>query len=220
MSNMYKSRTKTMPSQQRSSFKGHKFQPSVDPPSFNTAPFWSYCVQFEDPFQAGVAYILKPSTVRARILTNLGIVGTAPNLVFRIRSIRIWAVASAQSESVSVTADISSLVPTVSDDVNPSAPRAVYYGIQARLQDSGTLNRPASVGFHYSVLDSTQVISANQSMSIMEYAAGGNGYLRILVNLELSFGGTAAPLGVFSGAPSAPPLAGNQVRVSPLYPSF
>lgn len=176
-------------------FQGRSYTPPYDPPMYLQAPWWNLTVNFEDPFQSGVAYSLTPGNVRGRVLSNLGITANAaPNFVFKIKKIAIWSVASASSASVALSARISSLVPTVSDDLNPTAPRSVYYGIQASLDDSGTLNKPAAVGWVYSMQDQCQIISPDQTFTLANYSAGGDGYIRILIDISFSFAGVAAPL--------------------------
>lgn len=175
-------------------FSGRIVTPRYDPPQVSLTPFYHKVLSFEDPFQSGVAYFLTPANVRARLAAEFGIpANSLPRLIFKCKSIFIWSVADATSASVSVSLDVSSLVPTVSDDASPTAPRSVFYGIAARLVDTGTLNRPAAVGYHWSQFNRSQLISADQTFSLCEYSAGGNGYLRIQLHIDFSFTGTAPP---------------------------
>lgn len=181
----------------RNLFTGHAFTPKSDPPMYKPAPWQDATVNFEDAFQSGVAYQLTPSNIRSRLLSNFGITqNAAPNFVFKMKQIAIWAVATlptATASDVSVLLEVSALSPTVSDDLQPTAPRAVYYGLQAKLVDTGTIQRPAAVGWRYSLADQSVNIYASQQMTICEYSAGGGGYLRILVNISYSFVGTSTP---------------------------
>jgi hypothetical protein len=121
-------------------------------------------------------------------------VNSVPNLVFKLKTIQIWSVADASSKSVSVSADVSSLSCTLSDDVSPTAPRAVYYGTAAKLVDTGSLNKPAAVGYKWSLADQNVIISPDQKFNIVAYSAGGNGYLRLQIHALISFCGVAPPV--------------------------
>jgi hypothetical protein len=182
-------------------FVGRRFSPGYDPPPYNKTPEYNLVVPFEDPYSAGTAYFLGPANVRARVLQMFGITAnSAPNLVFRMKRFRMWAVADASSASVALDCDLSSPRPTVSDDASPSAPRAVYYGKVANLVDTGTLNKPAAVGWTYSLADQSQIISPDQTFYLAQYSAGGNGFIRILVDIAFSFSGVMAPPTVAAAA--------------------
>lgn len=176
-------------------YRGHVFTPSELPPMRVVAPWYHLVIPFEDEYQEGTSYLLNPGTIRARICNLFSLqVNSVPNLVFKLRSIQIWAVADAQSQSVSVSADVSSLSCTISDDVAPTAPRAVYYGTVAKLVSTGTLNKPAAVGYKWSLADQNVIISPDQKFNIVSYSSGGNGYLRIQINAMFSFCGVAPPV--------------------------
>lgn len=175
-------------------FSGRIVRPSYDPPVFNKTPWFRVTLQFEDAYQAGYAYQLTPKNIRSRLGNQFGIpVNAMPELIFSLRSVFVWAIADAQSKSVSLELDVSSLVPSVSDDASPTAPRSVYYGNNVKLIDCGTLNKPAAVGYHYSASDRAMKMSTEQQMTLLQYAAGGNGYLRMHLHVALCFAGVSPP---------------------------
>jgi len=175
--------------------RGTIFTPSEIPPMRLVAPWYDIVLPFEDAFQAGVSYLVTPNILRSRICSMFSLqVNAVPNLVFKLRSVAIWSVADASSASVSVSADVSSLTCTVSDDISPTAPRGVYYGVAAKLVSTGSLNKPATVGFKWSLTDQNVIISPDQHFNILAYSAGGNGYLRVQVRASFSFCGVTPPV--------------------------
>jgi len=175
-------------------FRGTIITPTMDPPQINKTPWYRVTLLFEDAYSAGTAYQLLPNNIKTRLGNQFGIpANSMPELVFKMRSVFVWSVADATSQSVSVEVDISSLVPTVSDNANPTAPRAVFYGTNVKLVDTGTLNKPAAVGYKYSLQDRSVIISTSQSFALMQYAAGGGGYLRLQLHILFSFAGDATP---------------------------
>lgn len=179
----------------RNPFIGNKLtRLPVEPPQFNEAPMYSLTIEIRKPYEASTGYNLTPAIIAQRVRAQFGGI-TGGSMVMRIKSIQIYAIADATSVAAEVNADISNLSPQLDDNVSPSAPIGVYYGIACKLKDVGTLNRPAKIGWTWSAQDKHRIISESADFEIANWAVAGTATSILRCQIDFGYAGAAAPQG-------------------------
>lgn len=166
----------------------------VEPPQFNETPTYALTIEIREPYKAQTAYNLTPKILANTIRSQFkGVTGGSINI--KLVQFGLWAVADATSIAPEVNADVSCLSPSVDDNVSPTAPVGVFYGLAKRLRDTGTLNRPAKVGYKWSQADRSRVIPEDADFEILNWAVAGTATSILRVQVLWSFAGVAAPQG-------------------------
>lgn len=100
---------------------------------------------------AGNTLFVTANMLIQRIAEQLGLGDQARALMtVKIRSVHGWAYMYGNStDRVSINGSVSSLVPAIADQLNPSEYTNASYPILYKFQDFGTLNRPAHFGYVY-----------------------------------------------------------------------
>jgi len=131
---------------------------SPNPPVVKLRPYYPLVITL-DAATAGEAEFITPSVIANRICKQLGLPSNVSGyLVFKLREIRIWGYQyGGSTDRVALSADIGTLIPSV-EDVAQTPVTASSYSVLAKLQDYGTLDRPAFVGYRWP--------QAHQSMSL------------------------------------------------------
>lgn len=151
-------------------------------------------VELRKPYDAQTAYNVTPGILADAIRQQFGGIEKG-QLNMRLISFGLWGVADASSTAPEVNVDVSGLSALVNDNVTPSAPVGVWYGIAAKLRDVGTLNRPCKVGYIWSAADNTKVIPEDAKFEILNWAMAGTATSVLRVKLMWNFGGSAVPQG-------------------------
>lgn len=166
----------------------------VEPPQFNEAPMYPLTIEIRKPFETATAYNLTPSIIAERVRAQFGGV-SGGSMVMRIKSVQIYAVSDATSIAAEINADISNLAPQLDDNVSPTAPVGVYYGLAAKLKDTGTLNRPAKVGWTWSTQNQHRVIAEKSDFEVVSWAVAGTATSILRLHIDFGYAGVAAPQG-------------------------
>lgn len=178
----------------RGMFHGTQIKLPIEPPQFNETPTYHLTVEIRKPFESATAYNVTPKILANAIRQQFdGVTGGSINM--RLVSFGLWGVADASSIAPEVNADVSCLSPTVDDNVSPTAPVGVYYGLAKKLRDTGTLNRPCKVGYRWSKADNSRVINEGSDFEILNWAMSGTATSILRVQVLWSFAGPAAPQG-------------------------
>jgi hypothetical protein len=174
-------------------FTGVKVNLPIEPPQFNETPTYALTVEIRKAYEAATGYNLTPKIIANLIRQQFGITGGSINM--QLVSFGLWGVADATSIAPEVNCDVSCLSPNVDDNVSPTAPVGVYYGLAKKLRDTGTLNRPCKVGYRWSIADKSRVINENSDFEIVNWAMTGTATSILRVQVMFSFAGPAAPQG-------------------------
>lgn len=175
-------------------FTGAVVKLPIEPPQFNETPSYPLTIEIRKPFEAATGYNLTPKILANQIRQQFGGV-TGGSINMKILSFGLWGVADASSIAPEVNADVSCLSPTVDDNVSPTAPIGVYYGLAKKLRDTGTLNRPCKVGYRWSMADKSRVINEDADFEILNWAMSGTATSILRVQVTWSFAGPASPQG-------------------------
>lgn len=123
---------------------------AFDPPVINERPSYPIRISMDIP-QAGNTLFVTASMLIARVAEQLGLTEQAKaKMTVKIQSVHGWAyMYGSSADRVSINGSVSSLIPTISDQLNPTTYTNASYPILYKFQDFGTLNRPAHFGYVY-----------------------------------------------------------------------
>jgi len=134
----------------RRDLTGHKLRPNpAGPPQVIERPYYPLVVQIDMP-AAATDYLFGSNDIVAAVRTQLGF-GPQVSLNVRLKRFKAWAYQyGPDTDRVAINADVSSLVPNVSDyasqaSVNPE----IFYPLLAKLKDFGNLESPACIGYEW-----------------------------------------------------------------------
>lgn len=145
---------------------------------------------------ASTDYLFGSNDIVAAVRTQLGF-GPQSTLNVRLKRFKAWAYQyGPDTDRVAINADVSSLVPNVSDyasqaSVNPE----IFYPLLAKLKDFGNLESPAAIGYEWPMSQSLMPLGG-------VFSSGGFTILSISANtpratihlhVEWSSAGESAP---------------------------
>lgn len=166
----------------------------IEPPQFNETPTYPITVEIRKPFESATAYNVTPKILADALRLQLG--GFEKGSInMRVISFGLWGVADATSVAPEVNVDVSCLSPNVADNVSPTAPVGVWYGLAKKLRDTGTLNRPCKVGYQWSAADQSRVINEACQFEILNWAMSGTATSILRVKMLWNLAGPATPQG-------------------------
>ena len=141
-----------------------------NPPVVKLRPYYPLVITL-DGAAAGSALFIKPSTIADRIVSQLGLpANTSAYLVFKLKEIRIWGYQyGSSSDRVALSADIGTLIPSV-EDVSSAPVTASTYSILAKLQDFGSLDKPAFIGYRWPQAHQSMCLYTSVKFNIAEIA--------------------------------------------------
>lgn len=179
----------------RNPFIGHRLRRMpIDPPQFNEAPMYPLTIEIRKPFEEATGYNLTPAIIAQRVRAQFGGV-TGGDMIMRVKSVQIYAIADSSSIAPEINADVSNLAPQLDDNVSSTAPVGVFYGLACRLRDVGTLNRPAKVGWAWSTQDKHRIMSEKSDFELVNWAVAGAATSILRCNIDFGYAGVAAPQG-------------------------
>lgn len=123
---------------------------AFDPPVINERPYYPIRISMDIP-SAGTTLFVTAAMIVQRVGEQLGLTEQArAAMTIKIHSVHGWAYMYGSSQDrVSVNGSVSSLIPTIADQLNPSSYTNPSYPIIYKFQDFGTLNRPAHFGYNF-----------------------------------------------------------------------
>lgn len=129
-----------------------------NPPVVKLRPYYPLVITLDSP-TAGEATFIYPKTVADLICKQLGLpTNVSAYLVFKLKEMRCWGYQyGGTTDRVALSVDVGTLIPSV-EDVTTAPITASSYSILAKLQDYGTLDKPAFCGYRWP--------QAHQSMSL------------------------------------------------------
>jgi hypothetical protein len=134
----------------RRELHGHKLRPQpAGPPQVNLRPWYPLVVDINMP-TAATDYQFGPNDIIRAVRTQLGF-GANATVNLRVKRFKAWAYQYGPGlDRVAINADVSSLIPSVSDldnqaTVNPE----IFYPLAIKLQDKGNLESPAAIGYEW-----------------------------------------------------------------------
>lgn len=113
---------------------------------------------------------------------------------FRLRRIDAYVMPTGGDvQRPSVFLDVASLIPQVSDEVSPTAPRAVAYPLLKRIEDVGNLSNCAKVSYTYPLHMADTILNPIANFNFAAVSANvANVSMRFYI--DWSFGDTSTPL--------------------------